>query len=79
METPHHLVVRANRCVRKQIGGGGDARRGSAGCISTREEFTVTFAEASERGMKEAESARAAAERERALFHPRSSFTFPFL
>lgn len=74
MEMPHHLVVRAKRCVRKQ-----SARRGSAGCISTREEFTVTFAEASERGMKEAESARAAAERERALFHPRSSFTFPFL
>lgn len=35
------------------------------------EEFPVTFAEASECEMKERESARTAAERERALFHPR--------
>lgn len=43
------------------------------------EEFTVTFAEASKCEMKEGESGRTAAERERALFHPRFSFTFPFL
>lgn len=40
---------------------GGDARSGGAACTSMRQEFSVTFAEASEREMKEGESLRGSA------------------